>query len=41
MGAELFNAKAILNIPPTLALDHLKQELEKLADDMIVDIAIS
>ncbi len=40
-SADLFNAKAILNIPPTLALDHLKQELEKLADDMIVDIVMS
>lgn len=40
-SSELFNAKATLNIPPSLELDHVKQELEKLADDMIVEIKIS
>jgi glycine cleavage system regulatory protein len=40
-SSELFTATAILNIPPTLEIDHLKQELEKLADDMIVEIEIT
>jgi glycine cleavage system regulatory protein len=40
-SAELFTAKAIINIPPTLAIDHLKQEIEKLADELIVEIKLT
>ena len=40
-SAELFTAKAMLNIPPALEIDHLREELEKLADDMIVEIELS
>lgn len=40
-SSELFTAKATINVPPTLEIDHLKNELEKLADDMIVEIEIS
>jgi glycine cleavage system regulatory protein len=40
-SAELFTAKAVLNIPPTLEIDDLKKELEKLADDLIVELELT
>jgi glycine cleavage system regulatory protein len=40
-SSELFTAKAVLNVPATLDVDLLKQELEKLADDTIVEIEIA
>ncbi len=40
-SAELFSAKATINIPPTLEIDHLQEEIEKLADELIVEIKLS
>lgn len=37
-GETLFNAKITLNIPLDLDLDHLQKGLERIADDLIVDI---
>jgi len=37
-GETLFNAKATLNVPAELELDALQGELERIADDLIVDI---
>jgi len=37
-GETLFNAEASLKIPADLDLDDLQQDLEKIADDLIVEI---
>lgn len=37
-GVDLFKANAILKVPPSLELSKLQEELESLADDMIVEI---
>ena len=37
-GETLFNAKATLNVPVDLELDYLQKELERIADDLIVDV---
>lgn len=37
-GGDLFKANAILRVPATLELELLQAELEKLADDLIVEI---
>jgi glycine cleavage system regulatory protein len=37
-GVELFKATATLKVPPSLELTKLQEELESLADDMIVEI---
>ena len=37
-GETLFNAKATLNVPDDLDLDQLQKGLERIADDLIVDI---
>lgn len=36
----LFKASAILEVPENVALEHLQEKLEKLADDLIVDIEV-
>ena len=37
-GETLFNARITLNVPNDLDLDHLQKGLERIADDLIVDI---
>lgn len=37
-GTDLFNASARLQVPASLSLEQLQTRLEKLADEMIVDI---
>lgn len=37
-GETLFNAKATLKVPRELDLDELQQSLERIADDLIVEI---
>ena len=39
-GDVLFKAKAVLKVPPDLELEKLQNELEKLADDLIVEIQL-
>lgn len=38
-GVDLFKAHATLRVPPSLELAKLQEELENLADDMIVEIS--
>lgn len=40
-GVGLFKASATLKVPPSLELNKLQEELESLADDMIVEITAS
>lgn len=40
-GVDLFKATATLKVPPSLELSKLREELESLADDMIVEIDAS
>lgn len=40
-GVDLFKASATLKVPPSLELSKLQEELESLADDMIVEIDAS
>lgn len=40
-GVDLFKANATLKVPPSLELSILQEELESLADDMIVEIDVS
>ena len=41
MSAEpLFKADAILNVPEGVALENLRERLERLADDLIVEIEV-
>lgn len=39
-GETLFHARAVLRIPPGLSLEHLRAELEQIADDLIVDLSM-
>ena len=39
-GETLFNAKAVVKVPVELDLDELQLELERLADDLIVEIKL-
>ncbi len=39
-GDILFKAKAVLKVPPNLELEKLQNELERLADDLIVEIKL-
>lgn len=39
-GETLFNAKAVLKVPVDLDTDALQVQLERLADDLIVDIVL-
>jgi glycine cleavage system regulatory protein len=40
-GETLFKARATLNIPPKCDVAGLRQELEKIASDLIVDISLA
>ncbi len=40
-GELLFNAQAVLKVPANLDLDALQSELERLADDLIVEITLA
>lgn len=40
-GVDLFTAKATIKVPSNLDLESLKNQLEQLADDMIVDIELT
>ena len=40
-GELLFHAEAVLNVPAGLDLDALQSELERLADDLIVDVTLN
>lgn len=40
-GELLFNAQALLQVPANLDLDALQVELERLADDLIVEITLA
>lgn len=39
-GETLFRARARLRLPPELAEEELRESLEKLADELMVDVAI-
>jgi glycine cleavage system regulatory protein len=39
-GGNLFQAKALLQVPATIATDALRQRLEALANELMVDIAL-
>ncbi|HEX9170921.1 MAG TPA: ACT domain-containing protein [Roseiarcus sp.] len=39
-GAEMFRAKARLSVPEGLALDELRKALERLAGEIMVDLAV-
>jgi glycine cleavage system regulatory protein len=39
-GAEMFRAKARLSVPDGLALDDLRKALERLAGEIMVDLAV-
>jgi glycine cleavage system regulatory protein len=39
-GETLFRARARLRLPPELPLDALRETLEKLADELMVDVAL-
>ncbi|MDX1491034.1 MAG: ACT domain-containing protein [Pseudohongiellaceae bacterium] len=39
-GEPLFNAKALLHIPESLDIAQLQSQLERLADDLIVEISL-
>ncbi|MNE29798.1 ACT domain protein [compost metagenome] len=42
MSSEpLFHAEALLAVPLTLSLDDLKQHLEELADDLMVELSFN
>lgn len=40
-GEPLFNAQAVLKVPENLDLDDLQEKLERLADDLIVEITLA
>jgi len=40
-GETLFKARAKLSIPPTCDTSALRQELEKIAEDLIVEISLA
>jgi glycine cleavage system regulatory protein len=39
-GGALFQARALLGLPPEVDVDELRRTLESLADDLMVDIAL-
>ncbi len=39
-GEKLFQATARLHLPPGLSLDDLRRELESVAQDLMVDVAL-
>lgn len=40
-GGELFKLSAMLACPPTVSLEHLRSELERVEDDLMVDIDVN
>lgn len=40
-GGTLFEARAVLTAPPTVAMDQLRRRLESLADELMVEITLS
>jgi glycine cleavage system regulatory protein len=40
-GEPLFNAQAVLKVPESLDLNDLQEKLERLADDLIVEITLA
>ena len=40
-GGTLFDAHAVLNVPPTSNIDELRSVLEGLANELMVDIRLS
>ncbi len=40
-GDMLFHAQAILNVPVSLNIDELQAELERLADDLMVEVSLA
>lgn len=40
-GGDLFKMSALLACPPSVALDELQAELERVANDLMVDISIA
>ena len=40
-GEELFSAEALIRCPPDLSLDQLRQSIELLADDLVVEISLT
>jgi glycine cleavage system regulatory protein len=39
-GEALFHARALLRVPSSLSLDAVRTELERIADDLIVDVSL-
>jgi glycine cleavage system regulatory protein len=39
-GGDLFKLSAVLACPPSVSLDRLKGELERVANDLMVDIQL-
>jgi glycine cleavage system regulatory protein len=39
-GGDLFQARALLQVPAALATDELRQMLEALANELMVDVAL-
>lgn len=39
-GESLFHARALLRVPADLSLDAVRSQLERIADDLIVDISV-
>jgi glycine cleavage system regulatory protein len=40
-GDRLFHAQAVLKVPASLDIDGLQAELERLADDLIVEVSLA
>jgi glycine cleavage system regulatory protein len=40
-GEHLFNAKAVLRVPPEVRSAELRRVLESLANELMVDIALA
>lgn len=40
-GGDLFRLSAVLACPPAVALDDLREELERVANDLMVDISLA
>jgi glycine cleavage system regulatory protein len=40
-GEALFNAQAVLKVPAHLSIETLQSQLEKLADDLIVEVGLA
>jgi len=40
-GESIFKARAKLGIPPSCNVDAIRKQLEKIAEDLIVEISLS